>query len=290
MQKLRLLKAIIVILFISGRANGQSFHFKWEKDSINGKLIEKIAMSVPFTIEKKTYLFQFDLGANTTLIYDRCFQSSEFIKHKKTDGKMEAAGHSVFTVEDQNFSIGKFHVKNYKLHGLLNFDQEEVCGVLGADVFQNKYLIIDFPNRKAMVSEELKSAGEIDFVDMKIINNKPVIPVKIDGKLYHFQYDNGASIFPVVSYRKNFQTLIDTSVMKESFNIRNFNNPLIVKAIEAHKKIIIGKSVFTTKELWFTDDDYFSLEQQGIDGIIGNVFFLDKTIVIDFKNKKFGIK
>jgi len=124
---------------------------------------------------------------------------------------------------------------------------------------------------------------------MKIINNKPIIPLKIDGKVYHFQYDNGASIFPIVSYKKNFQNLIDSSKIIENFNIRNFNNPLIVKAIETNKEIIIGKSSFNTKEFWFTDEDYFSLEQQGIDGIIGNVFFLDKTIVIDFKNKKFGI-
>ena len=37
-------------------------------------------MSVPFTIENKTYRFQFDLGANTTMIYDKCFEKTEFIK------------------------------------------------------------------------------------------------------------------------------------------------------------------------------------------------------------------
>lgn len=268
---------------------GQSIDFKWEKDSINGKMVDKIAMSVPFTIENKTYRFQFDLGANMTLIYDKCFENTELIKNKKTDQPMEAAGHQVFTIDNQNFSVGKLKVENYKLHGLLNFDQEEACGVVGADLFQNKYLIIDFPNKKATVSEKLRSSRKIDFVDIKIINNKPIIPLKIDGKVYHFQYDNGASIFPIVSYKKNFQNLIDSSKVIENFNIRNFNNPLIVKAIETDKQIIIGRSSFSTKEFWFTDDDYFSLEQQQIDGIIGNVFFLDKTIVIDFKNKKFGI-
>lgn len=267
----------------------QSIDFKWERDSLNGKMVDKIAMSVPFTIENKTYRFQFDLGANMTLIYDKCFEKTELIKNKKVDQPMEAAGHKVFTVDNQNFNIGKLKVENYKLHGLLNFDQGEVCGVVGADLFQNKYLIIDFLNKKAIVSEKLKSFKNIDFVYIKIINNKPIIPLKIDGKVYHFQYDNGASIFPIVSYKKNFQNLIDSSKIIENFNIRNFNNPLIVKAIEANKEIIIGKSSFNTKEFWFTDEDYFSFEQQGIDGIIGNVFFLDKTIVIDFKNKKFGI-
>lgn len=279
----------ILSLFLSMSLKAQKIDFRWEKDSINGKLVDKIAMSVPFTIENKTYRFQFDLGANMTLIYDKCFEKTEFIKNKKLDQPMEAAGHQVFTVDNQNFNIGKLKIENYKLHGLLNFDQEESCGVVGADLFQDKYLMIDFPNKKAIVSEKLKTSKKIDFVDIKIINNKPIIPLKIDGKVYHFQYDNGASVFPIVSYKKNFQNLIDSSKIIESFNIRNFNNPLLVKAIETNKEIIIGKSSFNTKEFWFTDEDYFSFEQQGIDGIIGNVFFLDKTIVIDFKNKKFGI-
>jgi len=44
------------------------------------------------------------------------------------------------------------------------------------------------------------------------------------------------------------------------------------------------------KEFWYTEDDFFSFKQDNIDGIVGNVFFMDKTIVIDFKNKRFGIR
>lgn len=288
-MKLFLLSFFLFTLPIDTKA--QNIDFKWEKDSINGKLIDKIAMSVPFNIENKIYRFQFDLGANITMIYDKCFEKTEFIKKKQIDYSNEAAGHTVFTIEDQSFNIGKLKVKNYKLHGLLNFDQDEACGVVGADLFQNKFLIIDFPNNKAVVSDKLKSkiASNTDFIDIKIINNKPVIPIKIDNKIYHFQYDTGASIFPIVTYKKNFQTLIDNSKIIENFNIKNFNNPVIVKAIETNKAIKIGNSTFKTNEFWFTDEDIFSFQQYGIDGIIGNVFFLDKTIVIDFKNKKFGI-
>lgn len=290
-MKLKLLFLYIFLNIFSTNIQAQKIDFKWEKDSINGKLIDKIAMSVPFTIENKTYRFQFDLGANITMIYDKCFEKTEFIKSKKIDYSSEAAGNTIFTIDNQKFNVGKLKIQNYKLYGLLNFDQGEVCGVVGADLFQNKYLIIDFPSNKAFVSEKLKNkiAKKIDFIDMKIINNKPVIPITIDNKVYHFQYDNGASIFPIVTYKKNFQKLIDHSKIIENFNIKNFNNPLIVKAIETDMKIGMGKSTFTTEEFWFTDEDTFSFEEQGIDGIIGNVFFLDKTIVIDFKNKKFGI-
>lgn len=48
-NRLLFLITVIIGLFVKG----QSIDFKWEKDSINGKLVDKIAMSVPFTIENK---------------------------------------------------------------------------------------------------------------------------------------------------------------------------------------------------------------------------------------------
>ena len=290
-MKSKLIILYILFNFFSGNIQAQNIDFKWEKDSINGKLFDKIAMSVPFTIENKTYRFQFDLGSNMTLIYDKCFENTKIIKNKKIDYSIETSGNKMFAIDNQKFSVGSLKIRDYKLHGLLNFDQENVCGIVGADLFQDKYLIIDFPNRKAYVTKNLKDkiADKTDFVNMKIINNRPVIPIKIDNKVYHFQYDNGASIFPIVTYKKNFLDLIDSSKIIENFNIKNLNNPLIVKAIETNKEINIGKSTFKTAEFWFTDNDVFFLEKQGIDGIIGNVFFLDKTIILDFKHKKFGI-
>jgi len=287
------LKTIIssVFLALSAAVNAQTIHFKWEKDSIGNKLIDHIAMSVPFTIENKTYPFHFDLGANYTLIYDKCFENTELLKTKKIDPTSDAAGHPVFFVENQNFSIDQYAIKNYKLQGLLNFDQGEVCGIVGADIFQNKYLVIDFPGKKITVSNKLsrKLESKADFVTMQIKNNKPVIPLKVENKIYNFQYDSGASIFPIVTYKQNFADLINQSKYKEELNIRNFNNPLVVKAVETDKKIQIGNQYFRTREFWYTDEDYFSLKQDGIDGIIGNVFFMDKIVIIDFMNKKFGI-
>ncbi|MCA6066611.1 hypothetical protein JI747_005435 [Chryseobacterium sp. RG1] len=284
---------VLLVLFLCQIQNAyaQKIDFKWEKDSLNGKLIEKIAMSVPFKIENKEYRFQFDLGANTTLIYDKCFENAQFIKDRKIDKNSEAAGHQIFSIENQNIKIGEFEKSNYKLMGLLNFEQDEVCGVVGADIFQDKILIIDFPKNQILVTDQLskKQIEKTVFVDINIINNKPIIPLNIDEITYHFQYDSGASIFPIFTYRKNFEKLISGSKAGDSLNIKNFNNPLIVKSVEIDKQIFIGKNKFKTKELWYSDNDLFGFENDKIDGIIGNVFFLDKKIVIDFKNRKFGI-
>ena len=288
-------KILTTIIFFTSLilfAQNHKINFNWEKDSINGKLVEKIAMSVPFKIENKTYRFQFDLGANMTLIYDKCFEQTRFIKNRKIDKNMDANGHKVFYVENQNIKVGKFKKNNYKLFGLLNFDQGEVCGVIGADIFQDKILIIDFPKNQMILTDKLskKQKRKTDFLDFKIIKNKPIIPIKIDDKTYHFQYDSGASIFPIYTYKQNFENLIINSKPMESWNIKNFNNPLIVKSVEINKSVLIGKDSFNTKELWYSDDDLFGLKNDNIDGIMGNVFFLDKKIIIDFKNKKFGIQ
>jgi len=288
------IKTILSAILIAycAQSQAQKINFKWEKDSIGDRLIDKIAMSVPVTIENKTYAFQFDLGANATLIYDQCFSEAAFIKSKKVDPTSDAGGHTIFTIDDQSFNIGDYPIKNHKLYGLLNHDQGESCGTVGADVFQEKCLIIDFPKQSITVVNEVDKGIERKtvFVPMNIVNNKAIIPLKIDGKTYNFLYDSGSSIFPIVSYRENFDRLITNAKAKDELNIRNFNNPLIVKSVETNTAVQIGDNTFGVKEFWYTEDDFFSFKQDNIDGIVGNVFFMDKTIVIDFKNKRFGIR
>jgi hypothetical protein len=43
--------------------------------------------------------------------------------------------------------------------------------------------------------------------------------------------------------------------------------------------------------VYYEKENYFDkmFEQLKCDGIIGNAFFFNKTICIDFKNKRFGI-
>jgi len=63
-MKVKLLFTAIIFTVLLSKVGGQQIGFKWEKDSLNGKLIDKIAMSATFTIENKTYPFHFDLGAD----------------------------------------------------------------------------------------------------------------------------------------------------------------------------------------------------------------------------------
>ena len=50
-------------------------------------------------------------------------------------------------------------------------------------------------------------------------------------------------------------------------------------------------NAYTDFKVYFARDNYFDKmwEQLRCDGIIGNAFFFDKTICIDFKTKRFGI-
>ena len=290
-MKLKLLFTSIVFIIFFTKIQSQKIDFKWEKDSINGKLIDKIAMSVPFTIENQSYRFQLDLGADITLIYDKCFEKTELIKSKKIIPNDLVAGHTKFVVKNQNLKIDNFEIKNYDLHGLLNLEQGEVCGVVGSDIFKDKYVTINFSKKKIEVSDKLKSKfiKQIQFVDAKYINNKLHVPITIDDKTYYFLYDSGASIFPMITYKENMKQIIDNREIVENFNLKNFNNPLILRAVDINKNIQLGNNNFMVKQLWFTDEDYFGFKQQNIDGIIGNDFFYDKIIVLDFKNKKFGI-
>jgi hypothetical protein len=76
-------------------------------------------------------------------------------------------------------------------------------GTLGADGFQNKVLIIDYPNEKFAVCDSVPEAYQTEFINMEFgVNRKIVIPMVLRGKSYRVTFDNGSSMFPLVTQGK----------------------------------------------------------------------------------------
>ena len=100
-------------------------------------------------------------------------------------------------------------------------------------------------------------------------------------------FDTGSSLFPIITDANKinlFSSSPDVDVIQTSSwgQIHNVTGKMIddpfILAGQSYSKVIAYASTVNLG----AGDSY--------DGITGNALFWDKTIVIDFKNKKFGIK
>jgi len=288
-------------------------NFDWVGDSISNKYYEKVAITIPFSIEGIPHQFnsQFDLGATSTMVYGNSIKPY-LIKYQELFKKLDTLNKTNWL---QSKKVGAFKNINFKLDTVLFQNQELVyfegygdeltidsietktikhIGTIGPNLFQNKYLVIDFPNHRIAVLDSLNAhyTKRTTFVDAKLDNGRIKVPVTINGSIEYFMFDTGSSLFPLSVSKESVKILSSEKKAVDTLNVSTWGEYYDVHGYKITSNISIGGSKINADNFNVYDSkkefkQFF--ENEKIMGIMGNSFFLDKEIIIDYKNKKFGI-
>jgi hypothetical protein len=282
--------------------------FYWVGANINGKKFDKAAMFVPINIDnlKEGAFAQFDLGSNTSILYQKNLTSIPEFNQLKLDSLPDGNtddGKKVFVIRSANISIGKIHLGKREIYGFYNYGDEikidekirvdeKSIGTIGSDIVQNKVLIIDFRNETLSITDSLTSVAqsEFNFTDCKLVNNRIIVPIDINGQTMYFLYDTGASLFPMGTTKSIWKEISNDKII-DTLNITNFGNPVKMFGSNSKIKVKLADEYLSNFTVYYEDENYFDkiFKQIECDGIIGNSFFLNKKICIDYKTKRFGI-
>ena len=279
--------------------------FVWTNDTLSGKYYTRTSMQIPCKIEGLPYnfSFQFDLGAYTG-IYENTASSlnEKYPEWKNRPVRLRSPFQFWFNKKafaDLTLLFGNYRAKNKlskfyenygaKLESVNQFSKDTIhLGTIGADLFQEKILIIDYPNQQFAICENLPQNYKDNLIDIELdISGKVILPMKMKNKNYRITFDNGSSIFPLITMVKNISNF-STSADIDTIQISSWG--------QFH--VVTGKLIKDTFELagqkFSNVKVYANHSGLGIDpntdGVTGNALFWNKTIVIDFKNKKFGVQ
>jgi hypothetical protein len=280
--------------------------FYWSPAEISGRHFDKAAMYLPISLDTVTEIHysQFDLGSDWTILYQNNFKSITDYNYLKFDSLFDSnPERPLFIIKDVAVNIGKINFGKRNMLGIYNYGEpiirkknapvsENSIGTIGADIFQNKIVVINFPNQTISVLDTTNSALEnyFSFENCKIENKRIMVPIILNGKTHFFIYDTGSSLFPMMT-SFNIWKAITNQKINDTLSVTNFGNPVIMLGSNASKEINIGMNTLTDFIVYYEKGNYFDkmFYQLKCDGIIGNAFFFNKTICIDFKNKRFGI-
>lgn len=278
--------------------------FEWTSGELSGKQMDRLSMNIPCKINDlpNSFTFQFDLGASLTGVYEKTFSSlyagqpASAHKIKRLRSLLQFwNGNKYF--EDLNLTFGNYTATNkvgfvYKNYGeeirLPDLKDTIHLGTIGADLFKDKILIIDYPNTRFAVCDQVPLDLQVDLIDIELDKNgRVILPMKIKGKDLRIMFDNGSSIFPLITRAENisdFSTSADIDTIRISSwgQIHGVTGKLITDTFElAGQKFNVVKVYANHSGLGIDDQT---------DAMTGNALFWNKTMVIDFKNKKFGVK
>lgn len=278
--------------------------FEWTNEDLNGKYFEKTAMFIPCKVEgvENVVTFQFDLGADLTGVYENVFSSFYFRAPELAEKIDRQKSRLQFwnkrkSFENLTIRFGNYVATNRSAFVYGNYgDKVEIrnqtdtvhLGTIGADMFKDRVLIIDYPNKRFAVCDIVPSNYQTCLTDIELDQNgRVVLPMKIHGKNYRIMFDNGSSIFPLITHARNvsnFSTSTDTDTIQISSwgKTHGVTGKLIEDTFELAGQKFSNVKVYANHSGLGIDNE--------TDGMTGSVLFWDKTIVIDFKHKKFGVK
>jgi hypothetical protein len=278
--------------------------FEWTNGELAGKKFDKLSMNIPCKLIglSNNFTFQFDLGANLTGVYENTI-SSLYTQKPELEHKIKRLKsglqfwNSNKYFEDLRIIFGNYIATNKAAYVYKNFGEKiEIqnlkdtihLGTIGADFFKDKTLIIDYPNKQFAICENIPKNYQDNLIDIELDRNgRVILPLKIHSKIYRIMFDNGSSIFPLITKAKNISNYstsadIDTIQISSWGQTHGVTGKLIKDTFELAGQKFSNVKVYANHSGLGIDNE--------TDGMTGNALFWDKTIIIDFKNKKFGVK
>lgn len=304
----------IITFFSLAIVNAQQLNwikFNWVGDSIGNHYMDKTAIDIPVKINNMPYKFtmQLDLGASNSMLYGLTIapylQVNKELKNMiDTTEKtwINSKRYPTFkglSLKLDNVDFNDIHLGYYKNYGdSLTLDSVKTntvkgIGTIGFDFFENKVLIIDYPNQRICVTDAIPEiyANKGSFISCKFQDGVIMVPFTVGGKKEWLMFDTGSSIFPLSTNKENAEMVAgENAPIIDSIGVSSWGKMISFYAKNVNSEIKLGNYVLPPSKVYYSNAqwDYF-FTSHNIWGLTGNVFFLNDVVVLDFKNQKFGV-
>ena len=284
--------------------------FEWVGDSISGKYYDKLAINIPVSIDGLPHKFkmQFDLGAVTTVIYGNSI-AKYLDKYSGFNNKIDSTKSFIINGQKNpmfknvglslgNVSFGERNIGYFKDYGepiptdSIYTSTEKHIGTIAPDLFKDKYLIIDYPSKRICVTKNLsRKLAKVDFQACSITSGRVTIPLIINGKVENLMFDSGSSMFSLITSEENANQISVNNIV-DSLSGNSWGDNITVYGKKITSEVKFGKTILQASSVYYFKNEMIAefFKQQNIWGITGNAYFLNKMVIIDYKNSRFGIK
>lgn len=278
----------------------QSITFYWQGDTVNSTWEQHTAILLPVKLKNCPRLFfmQFDLGSPYSLFYKNkllAIQAKypDAISLKETDEKLSNFS---FSIDKMSLLAKQILVKQFD-SSTVNWHEKnsiEVIGTIGADLIDGKVAIIDYPKMKLTISQAIpaKLQSELSLTDFIYAQRRVLLPARIKDKQTLLYFDTGSSMYELLTDKTTAEALAADSELIQS-KVKSWGKYLTANTIATNDSVEIGGNKIAIRKATFIDGISHSQVEQmmkmGIGGMTGNKLFLGYKLIIDTKNKKFGL-
>ena len=253
---------------------------------------DKAGMRVPITLDEKAYWYQFDTGANATIVY-----GTEALKR----GWPKLNDWGTIFVRIPTVSVGGLATPGILAYPMIDMRSDsEIQGTVGLDLLLGQTVVLDFPGKHLCVMHRpdvpVALMEKTNWTGAEIRHGKLYVNLKVNGtRVDGIFFDTGASATDLTVDLDLWKKLTGLSSERDAttrFNGTSWGKPIEIVGAPALGVVDIGSlkvripTVFTKP----TQPDSFNKNFYGAAGSMGNVLFFNEVVVLDLGvNPKFGI-
>lgn len=279
-------------------ASDYTLKFKWHGDSVNHRFEQHSALLVPVKFKgcPTTFYMQFDLGSPYSMFYSKKI-TSILRRYPKTDIKINSSkvAAASFRLDRTQLVAKEINLREFGGE-ISNFNSKDpiIIGTIGVDLIDGKTLVIDYPKRKltiaANVPSQLASTATTPFVYMQ---RSILFPAIIRGKKTMLFFDTGSSRYSLLTDEKTAKAMASDASAPMTSKVSSWDRVLTATQLPSASTISIAAHTILLQNVTYmqgaSSAQIDMMSKLGIGGMTGNKLFLPYKLIIDTKNKKFGL-
>ncbi len=284
--------------------------FEWTRNQVSGRILEKAAIRVPVTLDGVPHRFtmQLDLGAVHTSfsgnaidpyleaypsLHQKLDTTRTFRSGTRSGSVLNGVELCLGDVCFEGLDVG--YLKGYGRplsKDSIHLKKGVRIGTLGADLFQDKVLIIDYRKQRIAIADSIPSLyRNVPLEPFRQRRGRIQLPFRINGRAEWLLFDTGASIFALTTTKERALALSD-SLIVDSLTVPSWGRYVTFQGMEVSKLVEIDGKHLKPALVYYEVNRYYDAfyESEGVWGLMGNAYFLDHILIIDYTRSLFGIK
>ncbi|QEH42003.1 hypothetical protein [Chitinophaga sp. XS-30] len=282
-------------------AGTSTIPFIWQGDSIGRQWEPHAALLIPVRLAHcpRQFYMQFDLGSPYSLLYRNMLTA---IQRKYPQAL--PPGEPGKTLKNISFEAGETHVTAGEI-AVEQFDSTDIdwndesrmdiIGTIGTDLIDGKVAVIDYPGCQLSISPVVPAAllPHLSLVDFTYVRRSILLPVKLQGDAKMIFFDTGSSMYELLTDESTCRQLAVHNTAHLRHQVKSWDKYITANSFASNETIeIAGKKIplrYSTYMEGVSDAQVEQMAKMGIAGMTGNKLFLNYKLVLDTRNKKFGL-
>lgn len=282
-------------------SESHELNFIWQGDSVNNTWEPHAALLLPVKVRgcKKQFYMQFDTGSPSTIFYKSPIQQihARFPKTATVSDTAKQLLDVNFKVGGMPVSAGAIKLMEYQ-NPPINWAKKNsvhIIGTIGTDFIENRVVTINYRSRKILTGTDMpaKMAAKMQLTDFMFVNRAILLPAVIKGKKKLLYFDTGSSAYSLLTDKKTTELLAQPGAVPIQYSTRSWDRTLTAHSLAtadsievASQKLPIGYSTYIEGS---SQNEIDQMMKMGMGGMTGNKLFRQSILVLDTKNKKFGV-